>query len=204
MNHKITILTGAVAIALPSFFLVVPSSAQSLPDQSAAFESYQEQDRSQFERQKAMNNAPDGLDEKKAQMDKRFGEMKKQFDENGKKMGQDNGFMGKKSKQTLDTNDFQKNDPATNLNDLKEKSARENDILSGRGMATISDEDESSGEIDDEPLEPESTAPKTKNKMQSFVENHGIALFIGSVALLCTMMFLFVQGTKDSEKAGEE
>lgn len=195
--RKIVILAAAMAVSAPFFSLAVPVFAASLPDNTAAFESWEKQGSRKFENQKEINNASDGLDAKKAEMDNRFEEMKKQFDKNGEKMGDDNGFMQKKSKGGINTDDFQKNDPETNLGDLKEKAAKENDVMSSKSSVHADDSlpDISYGNEDFANQQGETPASQP-----SFLEEHGLVLFAGSLAILGTMTFLFVQGTKGLRK----
>lgn len=190
----------AVAVSLLLFSLAVPASARSLPDNTGAFESYQSQDLQKFEKQKAANNAPDGLDAKKAEMDRRFSDMKKQFDENGSKMGEDNGFMEKKSDKGVDTDDFKRNDPASNLNDLRSRAKQENDVLSQKKRQGSNDTaDDTLQEVD----EGEDDSSFSLH-VPSFFKDNGIIVFGGGAILLGVMGFLYLRGDKTPPEERKE
>lgn len=194
MSQEIVKKEAVIATSMLLLSFAVPVCARSLPDNSGAFDSYQEQDQRMFERQKEVNNAPDGLDSKKAEMDKRFSDMKKQFDENGKKMGNDNGFMEKKNNKKDDgTAGFKKNDPATSLGELKGRSAEDNDVVSRRGRPEKEDE-EAEPVFEESPSEDAEEGP---SRLSAFVKHRGLEIFVGSAFLLGAMMFLYSQGTKN-------
>lgn len=198
------ILKRSIIVFPIVLFLAVPCFAQNLPDGSGAFNAYQQKAQQNFEQKKnKINASDDGIDAKKQAMDNRFNDMKKQFEKNGEHMGDDNGFMAKKAKEKLDDGDFEKNTPETSLNNLKEKTATEDDVTSRRNR--IKDANNANNDNDeDEEANPMDLSSDASSKLNHFAKKYGLLALLGGGSLLGIIMYLFLQKEIPEESEDEE
>lgn len=180
MRKKYIVFLPLFAVCL----LSPPASAQQMPDNTDAFNSYQKQDLQQFKKQQAKNHASANMDAKKEAMDEKFQSMQKQFDENSKQMGKDNGYLSRKQDASENAgDDFKRNAPATSLGELKDKTAKEDNVTADQD---VQDPQNTEDKEDDE----------DSSSFSSKLNGKGVMLFAGILALLGVMSFLYWQGQK--------